>query len=36
MGTFTIDDKLKKIEQLLHDSNFKYFPLKLVTPEEFL
>ena len=35
MGTFTIDDKLKKIEQLLHDSNFKYFPLKLVTPEEF-
>lgn len=35
MGTFTVNDKLKKLEQLFQDSNFKFFPLKLVTPEEF-
>ena len=35
MGTFTVNDKLKKLEQLFQDSNFKFSPLKLVIPEEF-
>lgn len=33
MGNFTID--LEKIEKVLKENNFKYFPLKTATAEEF-
>lgn len=35
MGDFTVKDKFDKIQKILEDNNFKFFPLKSATPEEF-
>ncbi len=35
MGNFTIEDKFNKIEQIFAENGFKFFPLKVATPEEF-
>lgn len=35
MGTFTIDEKIQKIQKMLEENGFKFFPLKSATPEEF-
>lgn len=35
MGAFTIEERLKKIQKILEENNFKFFPLKKATPEEF-
>lgn len=35
MGSFTIEGKIQKIQKMLEENNFKFFPLKSATPEEF-
>lgn len=35
MGTFTIEDRFKKIQKILEENHFNFFPLKNATPEEF-
>ena len=35
MGAFTIEEKNCKIQKMLEKNNFKFFPLKSATPEEF-
>lgn len=35
MGDFTIKDKFEKIQKIFAENNFKFVPLKSVTPEEF-
>ena len=35
MGTVTINDKLEKIQKMLEENGFKFFPLKSASPEEF-